>query len=126
MHQVSPFHSSILWSHKHTCIQLLGFLSISFRSFVRLHLNCEMSRFFQKINSEAAFQNYLQNGNRIGKGAVGNVFEAVNRENGKVVAAVKRCELDIYTASPSESDLREVRRRFSHFCKAFFKVHFSD
>ena len=116
-----PIHSSILSSHKHTHLHSIAWTFLFFQfSFVPyLFLNCGMSRFFQTINSETEFRKYLKNGNKIAKGAFGKVYEGVNRETGKVVAAVKRCELDIYQTSPSDSDLREVRRRlFFDFAKS--------
>lgn len=52
-----------------------------------------MSTFLKKVDSEITFARYLRNGERIAAGAFANVFQAVNRENGKVVAVVKMVNL---------------------------------
>ena len=45
------------------------------------------------VKSKVDYDRSFQNGQRLGRGAFGSVYQVVNRENGNVVAAVKHVDL---------------------------------
>ena len=56
------------------------------------------------VKSKVDYDQSFQNGQRLGRGAFGSVFQVVNRENGKVAAAIKHVDL---------TDENETIRRYA-------------
>ena len=53
-----------------------------------------MAGLFQKVKNEDSYQKYFKDGEKFAKGGFGLVYPVINRETGKVIAAIKRVDLE--------------------------------
>ena len=78
----------------------------------------EMYGLFHKIRSIDDYNNRFSNGNRLGSGYFGTVYEVVDREDqNKVVAAVKHASLTVLGEKLEESIRQEVTFFYFLFLK---------
>ena len=68
-----------------------------------------MSSLFHKVDSEASYQQWFKDGNEIASGSFASVFQVINLENDKVVAAIKRSDLSKLDLVLHEYSRREVK-----------------
>ena len=67
-----------------------------------------MSRLFKNIDSEESFGKLFEQGTRLGGGAFADVYQVVCRDNRKVVAVIKRVNLEIINYRAQDYPKREV------------------
>ena len=72
------------------------------------------------VNDLTEYNRYFKNGQAIGSGAFGTVKQVVNRENGKIVAAIKHVKL----SGKSQRIKRNARQEVSFKCKLLLLLLF--
>ena len=70
-----------------------------------------MARMFQTVDSKSAYLKLFKNGKLpIGKGSFGVVNKVVNKNNDKVVAAIKQTDLSRLQSKAQDYTIQEVSR----------------